>query len=123
MKKEVFTLWFEYNENGENYYKVLDSDGADPIGEYITLEDGFLKCNKYSIERDFDYIEINTKKTFLIVDKTGRGFKRNNIVYSELLTWEDEEGYEEQTLQNWAEEAEEGEEWESNSIKIICTKS
>lgn len=62
-------------------------------------------------------------KKFLWKDKTGRGIK-NTFTISEVnkLEVEDDE-FEDENLSEWAEMAEEGDELEGRTMKLICTKS
>lgn len=47
--KAMYRLIYEHTFEGVDYYQVLDSEGFDPIGEYITLADNFLINKQYKI--------------------------------------------------------------------------
>ena len=58
-------------------------------------------------------------KTFLLIDKSGRGFT-GQFTEEQLLTFEDETSNDDVSLHEWVGESEQGDEWEDNSQKIIC---
>lgn len=62
------------------------------------------------------------KKSFMWKDKSGRGFK-NTFTLVEIMQCTDEQSWDGISLQEWANEAEEGDEWENATNKYICTKS
>ncbi len=62
-------------------------------------------------------------QTFLWKDKTGRGFINSDIKADDILEWENEEGYIGGELHEFAETAEEGDEWESREYKLVCISS
>lgn len=40
----IYQLYYEFNDcTGRQLYSVRDAKGLDPIGEYIALDDAFLK--------------------------------------------------------------------------------
>ena len=61
-------------------------------------------------------------KKFFIKDLSGRGYTSKQTL-SDLLEWENEESYNEEMLHEWAENAEEGDEWRTNSLLITCIES
>ena len=61
-------------------------------------------------------------KKFLFTDKTGRGITSTQTL-ANILTWENEESWDGEELHEWAEDAEQGDEWENTTMKIICTNS
>jgi len=70
---------------------------------------------------------MNSAKKFLWKDKTGRGI-RNTFTLAEIIKLADSEDKEEweegeyKELSYWAETAEEGDEFETQTQKYICIK-
>lgn len=62
----------------------------------------------------------NTKK-FSYKDKTGRGIT-NRFNLSQIIGLDNEENWDGDKLHNWAMECSEGDEWENQEMKFICTK-
>lgn len=60
-------------------------------------------------------------KQFFWKDKTGRGFS-NTLTLEDLMDM-DETNWDGDEIAEWAEEAEEGDEFENATDKYICTKS
>jgi hypothetical protein len=61
-------------------------------------------------------------KQFFWKDKTGRGFS-NTLTLEDVLNLEDEQDYSDNFLHEWAENAEEGDEWEDRTMKFTCIES
>jgi len=62
---------------------------------------------------------ININKRFSWKDKTGRGFKAK-FTLSDMLSSSDDVNWDNVSLHEWAENAEEGDEWENAASKYIC---
>ena len=62
-------------------------------------------------------------KTFFWKDKSGRGFTNNNMTVEDLKNLENEEDWNGNELHEWAEDAEEGDEWEDSSDIFTCISS
>lgn len=61
----------------------------------------------------------DTKKRFAYKDKSGRGIT-GKFTLAEILKWENEEDWSSNELHEWAENAEEGDVWEHESMKVTC---
>jgi hypothetical protein len=64
----------------------------------------------------------SVQNEFLVVDKSGRGFKSKLSKNDIESSWDiSEEDYDtEQTLAAFLDDAEMGDTWETNSVKITC---
>lgn len=60
------------------------------------------------------------EKYFMWKDKTGRGFVNNKLELQDILSGEDEENWNGDSLKEWAEFAEVGDEWENSTDQYIC---
>jgi hypothetical protein len=64
-------------------------------------------------------------KTFLLKDKTGRGITNPDADIAHLISslGDDElESDNGENLEDWADDAEIGDEWENRTMLIVCTK-
>ena len=64
-------------------------------------------------------IEPIEERQFFYQDKTGRGFT-GNFDYSDIITGEEEESDNEETIKQWAEDASAGDVFENRTMKITC---
>jgi len=61
-------------------------------------------------------------KKFFWKDLTGRGFS-NTLTLEDLLEIDDESDDDDESLHEWAEYAEQGDEWEDSTMQIICIEA
>lgn len=59
---------------------------------------------------------------FSYKDKSGRGITNNNLTLSDLLKWEDLQDWNGNSLHQWAEESEPGDQWENATVRITRIK-
>ena len=72
--------------------------------------------------------KCESRKKFLWFDKSGRGFPPAPCTLEDLLTFNDREepanvSENDELLSEWAQDAEEGEEWVSGPTRYICVES
>lgn len=67
-------------------------------------------------------LNYNNMKEFFWKDKTGRGFT-NTLTTDDLLEMEDEQDWNDESLHQFAVNADDGDKWETNASEIICTHS
>jgi hypothetical protein len=60
------------------------------------------------------------QKTFFWKDKTGRGFS-NTLTEEDLLQMDDDQDWNDESLHQFAVNAEIGDKWETSASEIICT--
>lgn len=67
---------------------------------------------------------METNKQFMVYDRSGRSERPYNLGFNDLMAnWDlaEQDDNLEQTLEDYLNESEYGDIWESNTIKIICT--